>query len=448
LTRPGVDRVRERRTDVTQVPQVPAWLPDGWQLALIPIISGVIGYGTNWVAIRLLFRPVDLVGVRLPGLKRVAPALPRRLQQIPGVLEGRLGWQGIIPYRSARMGSIAAEKGVAKIGTQEEFYDQFDPERLATQIVTNSREEMRALTDEILREEYPDLWASAPDPVREFVHERVQERLPRVAAAVTEEIGANIDELLDSTQMITEHLDDHPELVSRLFLEVGDRELQFIINSGFYVGIVLGSVTVPLFLAVDRWWLLPVCGMVVGYLTNWIALKIIFRPVRPKSVGPFELQGLFIRRQPEAAEKWAEVVAEGIVTIGNVADNLLYGAQSDRTRRMIRETIRPEVDDVVGAAAPVIRTASGSDRYERLRETFAEEGVDRTIDPLREPEFNEERGAVLKEWMTERIRALPPEDFVELLRPAFEEDEWMLILLGAVLGFVAGWIQLLVVSLP
>lgn len=36
-------------------------------------------------------------------------------------------------------------------------------------------------------------------------------------------------------------------------------------------------------------------------------------------------------------------------------------------------------------------------------------------------------------------------DFVGLLRPAFVEDEWMLVLLGAGLGFVAGWLQLLVV---
>jgi hypothetical protein len=29
------------------------------------------------------------------------------------------------------------------------------------------------------------------------------------------------------------------------------------------------------------------------------------------------------------------------------------------------------------------------------------------------------------------------------LRPAFQEDEWIVIFLGGVLGFVAGWIQLM-----
>jgi len=431
---------------VTAIGQLPAWIADNWQLVFIPLISGIIGYGTNWIAIKMLFYPSEFVGFGFPGLKRVAPALPKRIQQFPGVLEGKVGWQGIIPYRSARMGSIAAEKGVAKIGTQQEFYEQFDPERLAAQIVGHSGDELRSLTDEILEAEYPDLWQTAPPAVREYIHGRVKRRLPGIAEEITQAIGENIDELLDSKQMIIEHLDDNPELVSELFLEVGDRELRFIIRSGFYVGVVLGSVTVPLFVLVDRWWLLPACGTVVGYLTNWIALKIIFSPIRPRKVGPVTLQGLFIRRQPEAAEKWAEVVADGIVTIDNVAENLLHGSQSDRTRRLIRETIRPEVDGVVGIAAPVIRTTGGGDRYERVRERFAEEGIDRTIEPLRDPEFRQERAEILKRWMTERIKALPPEEFVELLRPAFEEDEWMLILLGAVLGAVAGWLQLLVVT--
>jgi uncharacterized membrane protein YheB (UPF0754 family) len=113
---------------------------------------------------------------------------------------------------------------------------------------------------------------------------------------------------------------------------------------------------------------------------------------------------------------------------------------------MIRDAIRPEVDRSVGLAAPIIRMTTGNEQYERLREAFAEESVDQTIDPLQDPEFNAERSEAIEGWMAERVKQLPPEGFVELLRPAFEEDEWMLILLGAVLGFVAGCIQLLVVT--
>jgi len=423
-------------------------LPYGleWRLLLIPLITGIIGYGTNWVAIRLLFRPLEFVGVRVPGMKELAPSFPRKLKQIPGVVEGRIGWQGIIPSRSARMGTIAAEKGISKIATEREFYREFDPERIAAHIVASSEPEVRELTEEVFREEYPELWRDTPEPVRELVHARVRERLPHIADEITGRIGEHIEELLDINLMITDHLDERPELLSRLFLEVGDRELKFVVNSGFLIGGFLGFFSIPLFLVVGSDLVLPLCGVVVGYATNWIALKVIFLPIEERRLGPLRLQGLFIKRQPEAAEKYAEIVADEIVTIGNVAETLLHGSQSDRTRKMIRDAVRPEVDRAVGVAAPAVRVATGSDRYEAARESFAAETADRTIEPLQDPEFNEERSEAIRALITGRIRDLPPRDFVGLLRPAFVEDEWMLILLGAALGFVAGWIQLAVVT--
>ena len=423
-----------------------ALLPSWWRLLLIPLITGLIGYMTNWFAIRFLFYPLRFVGVRAPGLKTLAPALPRKIRQIPGIMQGRLGWQGIIPSRSEKMGNIAAEKGVAKLATEREFYEAFGPERIAAQIATNSSEEMRELTNDILEQEYPELWQRMPEQVRELIHARVQERLPHIAESITDQIAENIDEVLDAKEMITNHIDRNPETGNRMFLEVGDRELNFVINSGFYIGTFLGTFSIPLFLFVDRWWVLPVAGVLVGYMTNWIALHLIFYPVEERTVGPFRLQGVFTKRQQSAGETYAKLVAAEVVTVSNLAHNLLHGNQSDRTRKMIRDAIRPEVDRAVGLAAPIVRMTSSTDQYERVREAFAEEGIDKTVDPLYDPEFNDERSDAIEELIYERLVALPPEEFIGLLRPAFQEDEWMLVMLGAVLGFVAGCLQLLVVT--
>jgi hypothetical protein len=80
----------------------------------IPLFTGAIGYLTNWSGVWMLFYPVSFAGWRVPGLRRLAPLLPRRIQQIPGVMQGGVGWQGIIPSRAAKMGSIAVDKGIAE----------------------------------------------------------------------------------------------------------------------------------------------------------------------------------------------------------------------------------------------------------------------------------------------------------------------------------------------
>jgi uncharacterized membrane protein YheB (UPF0754 family) len=63
----------------------------------IPVFTGAIGYVINWTGVWMLFNPIRFVGIRLPGLTPFARILPRKLQEIPGIMHGGVGWQGIIP---------------------------------------------------------------------------------------------------------------------------------------------------------------------------------------------------------------------------------------------------------------------------------------------------------------------------------------------------------------
>jgi uncharacterized membrane protein YheB (UPF0754 family) len=414
---------------------------DTLKLILIPVIAGVIGYATNWVAVKMLFYPVQFVGVRIPLLRYLASFLPRRLQQVPGLPQGGIGWQGIIPSRAAKMGSISVDKGIAKLGTPSEFYEQLEPEAIAEHILDTSREDIRELVERILRREHPALWRDLPPQIKEAVHERVQESLPAIIREVTDDIGHNIEHLMDVKLMVIRHIEANPELANRIFLEVGQRELRFIVRSGFGFGVLLGLPQVPLFAALEYWWILPIGGVLVAYLTNWLALRVIFNPIEPRKVGPLTIQGLFLRRQPEVAEVYSKVIADHVVTLSNMGEELLHGPQSDRTRRMIQLRLRPAVDRGLGLARPAVRVAVGTREYDAIRESLATEAVEYTMTPLSDPDFKRRQGDAVRELLVERMRELPAPDFAELLRSAVKEDEWLLILLGAVLGFFAGWGQ-------
>jgi uncharacterized membrane protein YheB (UPF0754 family) len=169
---------------------------------------------------------------------------------------------------------------------------------------------------------------------------------------------------------------------------------------------------------------------------------MIFEPIEPRQVGPFRLHGLFLRRQPEAADIYAGIIADDIVTLENIGDELLRGPRSDRTRQMIRNALRPAVDRASGVAQPAVRAAVGPREYDAIRETVAVEAVDYTMTPLKDPEFNRRQSESVRTLIAERMRELPSSDFSELLRSAMREDEWLLVLHGAVLGFGAGLLHL------
>src|SRR5215212_5473842 len=138
----------------------------------IPLFTGVIGYIINWTGVWMLFHPIRFVGFRIPGLSAVAQLLPRRMQEIPGIMHGGVGWQGIVPNRAAKMGSIAVDKGIAKLGTPGDFYQELEPDKIAEHILTSTRGDVRDVVERIMAREHPTLWRDLPSRLREGVHER------------------------------------------------------------------------------------------------------------------------------------------------------------------------------------------------------------------------------------------------------------------------------------
>ena len=145
--------------------------------------------------------------------------------------------------------------------------------------------------------EHPRLWHDLPRPVREAVVERVQAQLPTVVGRVTDEIGDHIDQLLDPKIMVIDHFRDNPALVVRIFRDFGQRELNLMVAFGFVFGFALGVPVAVVDSIVHQWWLLPILGVVVGWITNALGMWLIFEPPEPRRVLGIKVQGLFLRRQ-------------------------------------------------------------------------------------------------------------------------------------------------------
>ena len=414
-------------------------------LITVPLVTGVIGYTTNWTGVLMLFYPVHFRGVKAPWLQALARVLPHRVRQIPGIMVGGIGWQGIVPSRAAKMGSLSVDSGIAKLGTPKEFFRQLDPEKIAEQIAISTREEIPGIVDRVMEREQPALWRDLPPQLRALAIQRVQEQLPAIVLELTNAIADHIDQLVDVKLMVIKRFD--PELANRVFLEMGRRELKFIQNFGFVFGFILGIPVAALTHFVTFWWLLPILGIAIGWVTNWVALWMIYEPAEPRRWGVgghslFSWQGLFVRRQREVADVYASIVADQILTVAEFGNELLHGPQSDRTRALIESAMRPAIDRAVGALRPAVRVALGSRDYEAIRQSFAAEPVETMMVPLSDPEFSATQSATMRKLIAERMREMAPEDFADMLRTATREDEWLLLLHGAVLGLAGGLIHL------
>lgn len=411
-------------------------------LITIPIFTGVIGWLINWTGLIMLFSPVYFHGVRVPGMRQLAGVLPRKLQEVPGFLQGGLGWQGIVPARAAKMGSIAVDKAISKLGTPAEFYQQLEPDQIAEHIVEVFRPDVPQLVDDVMMREHPRLWNDLPLAFRKAVHERVQAQLPKVVGNVTTEIGTHIDQLLDPKIMVIEHFRKNPALVVRIFRDFGQRELNLMVLFGFVFGFLLGIPVALIDSIFHLWWLLPIMGVIVGWITNALGMWLIFEPPEPRRILGIRVHGLFLRRQDEAAEVYARIIAEDVITLERIGDFLLDGPRGDRTRQMLATALRPAIDRALGPARGMVRVAVGSKRFDTIRDSVAEEAVGRTLVPFKDPEFSKQQSEKIRVLVATRTKELPPRDFVEMMRAAIKEDEWMLYAHGAIMGLAGGFLHL------
>lgn len=394
--------------------------PDFWKYVSIPIGSGVIGWVTNWLAVQMTFYPKEFIGIR--------PIF---------------GWQGIIPSKAKKMGGIVVEKTLEKIGSMDEFFREMEPEKIAAHLTRSTQARIEEYTDEVMIERNGVLWENLPQMVRKRVYNRAKRVIPQIMDGLIDDIGRNIEELVDLKYMVATQLAEDKDLLIRVFKEVGEPEFRFVINSGFYFGMLFGLIQIPVFIMIPENWVLPVFGFIVGIATNWMALNVIFRPLNPVKMGPFRVQGLFLRRQRDVAEQFARITTTEMMTLRHIMHQVLNGPRGDRTRLLIKKHLRPLLEGGVVRTAAQLTVGPGG--YASLKRAVEEKAIDLSLYPFEDPVFNRERGAIVEAILSERMQALSSEEFQDLLRPAFQEDEWILIVVGGVLGSIAGMFQLLVV---
>lgn len=393
-----------------------------WQYLSIPVIAALIGWSTNWLAIKMTFYPLEFVGIK--------PIF---------------GWQGIIPSKARKMAAISVDSTISKIGTVQEIFEQINPRELAQHIITSTDSRIEEFVDELMLQEYPTFWENLPQSARSMVYERVRKAAPQLVDNLVDDISLNIEQLLDIKGMVIDQLAADKKLLNRTFLECGDKEFSFIINSGFSFGLLFGLIQMAAWYFYQSWWVLPVFGLLVGWATNWIALNVIFRPLNPVKIGAIQLQGLFLRRQPEVAASFCHIVTHEILTVSHIVNAILNGPNAERARNMVKKHIKPLVDETAGLSKPMAQMAFGPKGFANLKHHVGEKAIEISATAFNNPVFERDRAEAVEAIMRERMTALSSEEFQDLLRPCFQEDEAKLIAVGAVLGFLAGLAQIVFV---
>ncbi|MEV6619897.1 DUF445 domain-containing protein [Amycolatopsis sp. NPDC051106] len=392
-----------------------------WPLYVsIPVVAALIGYGTKLVAIRMMFQPVEFIGVK-----------------------PFFGWQGIVPKRAARMASIACDTMTEQLIKPAEVVARLDASRIAKEIEKPLLAGVEDIVREVAGHYQPGLWESLPVRVQRLVIERVQHESPRMVAAVLDLIKSDVDSVFDLKGMVVTSLVKDKRLLNRIFQEAGAKEFKFIARSGLVFGGAIGVIQMVAWVLFKFPLIMPLFGLFTGWFTDWLALRMIFFPIEPRKYFGVTWQGLFLKRRAEVAEAYGALIAQEIITPHNVIEAILHGPLSDRVLALIQRQLDRELGSV---AKPLLVFAVGSRKYQDVKLAIAEQIMSRLPETMRYIEDYATDAMDIRNVLVSKMKELSPHEFERLLRPAFEQDEWILIATGAVLGFAVGEGQVLLLE--
>lgn len=393
-----------------------------WLYLSIPFISGFIGYVTKVIAIQMMFAPLEFKGIRLFGLP--------------------IGWQGIVPRKAEKMATVAVELMTSKLIRPEEIFARLDPKRIAKEIELPMMAAAAEITREVAQEYQPGLWEGMPEFARKRLIRRIQAKAPEIVEHIMTEVQKDVAHYFDIKHMVISNLLKDKRLLNEIFKKVGKQEFKFFSNAGFFFGFGIGVIQMVCWVLFKQPWMLPAFGGFVGFFSDWIALQMMFRPLRPKKILGFTIQGLFIKRQNEVAADYAALISKQLLTSRNMMEELFSGTHSARVIELVSRHVKQEIDLQAGIVRPLVVYAMGGEKYQRLKEQVATRIMAQLPETMKHVESYAEDAMDVRNTLVTRMQQLTPEEFEGMLRPAFKEDEWSLIIVGAVLGFLVGEMQI------
>jgi len=188
--------------------------------------------------------------------------------------------------------------------------------------------------------------------------------------------------------------------------------------------------------------LLPFIAALIGWMTNYIAVKMLFHPKEPRNFFGTTFHGVFPKRQHALAEKLGQLVADELFSISDVSAKIKEFATSDEAMNEVGKRIEMTIRNKLVQAFPMLAMFLSDEMVEKVTGLFKNELKDFLSATSQGMGEKLEENLNVQEMVKERVNAFSSEKLEELLNQLMKKEFKFIELVGAILGFFIGCIQL------
>lgn len=194
-------------------------------------------------------------------------------------------------------------------------------------------------------------------------------------------------------------------------------------------------------------YLIPFISAFIGWFTNWIAIKMLFHPKNPVKVLGMTIQGIFPKRQQQFAQKLGVLVATELLHFNDIASKLKDPKQLESVTPYIEEHIDTFLRVKLQEKLPVVSMFIGDSTIGKLKEGMMEEINGLLPEVIGKYADNLSQKMDIEKMVTDKVANFSSDKLEEILTAIMSKEFRFVEIIGGVLGFIIGVIQIFLTQL-
>lgn len=189
-------------------------------------------------------------------------------------------------------------------------------------------------------------------------------------------------------------------------------------------------------------YVIPFISATIGYVTNYLAIKMLFYPRRPINLGLFTLQGIFPKRKTLLARRMAKLVSEELLSMDKLKDEIDRQATQGKIKDAIADEVEKYLREKISSLNPIIFSLINDHRILQLRDKICLE-IESFIPKITLQFFNRLDTVNLENIVFEQVASFTSDKLENMMMTVIQDELRFIEWAGAFLGFMIGMIQVL-----
>lgn len=185
-------------------------------------------------------------------------------------------------------------------------------------------------------------------------------------------------------------------------------------------------------------------GAWIGWITNYVAIKMLFRPYREINLGLFKIQGLLPKRKHEIGESIAEVIQAELVSLQEILKSLDGDKLEEKMNSVIDKILEEKLQSEITKNFPMLAMFLSNDTLEKIKNIIKKSILENKDNIVKMFSSYVEENVDFKGIIVKNVDAFSLEKLEEVTYSLAAKEFKHIEVVGAILGAIIGFVQFII----